>query len=221
MDLFLAGGMDASVVAEIVSKCFGAFPTAQGPMLALPQAPITRSYRTFMASSRALRRPLSKTKIAWNTGIGVTHPDATVVLALSEHLNAMLFRQLRGAHGDSYAPSASYDPDKCSGILVIDIPSTQAPHRTERKVLDGVAELKANIDVGELGRMRHRLELRRRKSAESNEAIVERLMQRTVEGASLPDFALDAVTHDGVLAAARRYLPSYRGAYVRLSIVGR
>jgi hypothetical protein len=151
----------------------------------------------------------------------VTHPDATVVLALSEYLNAMFFRQLREIHGDSYAPSASYDPDECSGILVIDIPSTQAPHRIERKVFDGIAKLKATIGVGELGRFRDRLELKRRQSAESNEAIVERLMRRTVEGASLYDFDLDAVTHDGVQAAARRYLPSYRGAYVRLSIVGR
>jgi hypothetical protein len=90
---------------------------------------------------------LSKTNIAWNTGIGVTHPDATVVLALSEHLNAMLFRQLSETHGDGYAPSASYDPDECFGILVIDIPNTQAPHAIERKVFDGIAELKTNVGV--------------------------------------------------------------------------
>ena len=103
MDAFLAGGMDASAVATIVRKYFGVFPLAQGPMLAVPQAPITRTYRTFMASSPELRRPLSKAKIAWNTGVGVTHCDAKVVLALSEYLNAMLFRQIRETYGDSYA----------------------------------------------------------------------------------------------------------------------
>jgi hypothetical protein len=57
--------------------------------------------------------------------------------------------------------------------------------------------------------------------AESNEAIVERLVQRAVEGGSIHDLSLEAVTPDGVLAAARRYLPSYEGAYVRLSLIGR
>jgi predicted Zn-dependent peptidase len=221
MDLFLAGGLDASIVASIVRKHFGAFPFAQGPMLALPQAPVTRAYRTFTLSSPELRRPLSKMKIAWNTGIGIMHSDAKVVLALSEYLNAMLFRQLRERHGDAYAPSASYDPDECSGIFEIDIPGTEAPNRIERKVFDGIAGLKANIGVGELGRFRDRLELRRRQSAENNEAIVERLVQRAVEGASLHDFDLDTITRDSVLAAAARYLPTYKGAYVRLSLIGR
>jgi hypothetical protein len=190
-------------------------------MLAVPRAPVTVAHRAFTAPSPELRRPLSKIKIAWNTGIGVTHPDAKVVLALSEYLNAMLFRRLRERHGDTYAPVASYDPDECSGIFEIDIPSTQAPHRIEYKVFDGIAELKANIDSSELGRFRDRLELKRRKNAESNEAIVERLVQRAVEGGSLYDHNLDAVTRDGVLAAARTYLPSYKGAYVRLSLIGR
>jgi predicted Zn-dependent peptidase len=54
MDLFLAGGMDAGIVAKIVSKCFGGFPTAQGSMLALPQAPITRSYRVIARAAASL-----------------------------------------------------------------------------------------------------------------------------------------------------------------------
>lgn len=221
MDLFLVGGFDPSVAGNIVAKCFGSFPFAQGPMLSVPQAPVTRTYRTFTASSPELRRPLAKIKIAWNTGIGVAHHDAKVVLALSEYLNAMLFRRLRERHGDTYAPVASYDPDVCSGIFEIDIPSTQAPHRIEYNVFESIAELKAHIGFGELARFRDRLELKRRQNAESNEAVLERLVQRTVDGGSLHDFDLDAVTRDAVLAAARRHLPSYKGAYIRLSMIGR
>jgi predicted Zn-dependent peptidase len=221
MELFLVGGLDASLAGTIVRKCFGRFPFAQGPKLAVPRAPVTRAHRAFTAPSPDLRRPLSEIKIAWNTGVGITHPDAKVVLALSEYLNAMLFRRLRERHGDAYTPQASYDPDECSGIFEIAIPSTKAPHRIERRVFEGVAELKANIDAGELGRFRDRMELKRRKNAESNEATVECLVQRAVHGASLHDVALDAVTPDGVLAAAQTYLPSYKGAYVRLSLLGR
>jgi len=221
MQLFLAGDFDAERAAGIVSSNFGSYPFAQGPMLAVPQAPVTVAHRAFSAASPELRRPLSRIKIAWNTGVGVTHPEAKVVLALSEYLNAMLFSRLRERHGDAYAPVASYQPDECSGIFEINIPSTQASHRIERKVFEGIAGLKTSIDASELERFRDRVELKRRKMAESNEAIVERLVQRAVEGGSIHDLDLEAVTPNGVLAAARRYLPSYEGAYVRLSLIGR
>jgi len=221
MQLFLAGGFDASSTAAMVAKYFGGYPFAQGPMLAVPQAPVTLAHRAFSASSPALRRPLSQIKIAWNTGVGVSHAEAKVVLALSEYLNAMLFNRLRERHGDAYAPVASYQPDECSGIFEINIPSTQASQRIERKVFEGIAGLKVSIDASELERFRDRVELKRRKNAESNESIVERLVQRAVEGGSIHDLDLEAVTADSVLAAARRYLPAYEGAYVRLSLVGR
>jgi len=221
MDLFVVGGFDAERAAAMVRKNFGSYPFAQGPMLAVPQAPVTVAHRAFSASSPELRRPLSRIKIAWNTGVGVTHTEAKVVLALSEYLNAMLFNRLRERHGDAYAPVASYQPDECSGIFEINIPSTEASQRIERKVFDGIAALKRSIDASELERFRDRVELKRRKMAESNEAIVERLVQRAVEGASMHDLNLEAVTPDGVLAAARRYLPDYAGAYVRLSLIGR
>jgi predicted Zn-dependent peptidase len=220
MDLFLAGGLDAGVAARIVQKKFGAFPFAQGSMLAVPQAPVTRAHRTFTTPSPELRRPLSKIMIAWNTGVGIVHRDANVVLALSEYLNARLFRELRERHGDAYETSASYDPNECSGIFEIEIPSTEAPSSVERKVFDGIDRLKANIGLDELGRFRDRLELKRRQSAENNEAIVKRMVQSAVEGASLYDFDLDAITRDSLLAAASKYLPTYRGAYVRLSLIG-
>jgi predicted Zn-dependent peptidase len=221
MQLFLAGGFDASSTAAMVGKYFGSYPFAQGPMLAVPQAPVTQAHRAFSASSPELRRPLSQIKIAWNTGVSVTHAEAKVVLALSEYLNAMLFNRLRERHGDAYAPVASYQPDECSGIFEINIPSTQASQRIERKVFEGIAGLKVSIDASELERFRDRVELKRRKNAESNESIVERLVQRAVEGGSIHDLNLEAVTADSVLAAARHYLPSYEGAYVRLSLVGR
>jgi predicted Zn-dependent peptidase len=221
MQLFLAGGFDASSTAAMVGKSFGSYPFAEGPMLAVPQVPVTLAHRAFSAAAPELRRPLSQIKIAWNTGVSVTHAEAKVVLALSEYLNAMLFNRLRERHGDAYAPVASYQPDECSGIFEINIPSTQASQRIERKVFEGIASLKESIDASELERFRDRVELKRRKNAESNESIVERLVQRAVEGGSIHDLNLEAVTADGVLAAARRYLPSYEGAYVRLSLVGR
>jgi predicted Zn-dependent peptidase len=221
MQLFLAGGFDASSTAAMVGKSFGSYPFAEGPMLAVPQVPVTLAHRAFSASAPELRRPLSQIKIAWNTGVSVTHAEAKVVLALSEYLNAMLFNRLRERHGDAYAPVASYQPDECSGIFEVNIPSTQASQRIERKVFEGIASLKESIDASELERFRDRVELKRRKNAESNESIVERLVQRAVEGGSIHDLNLEAVTADSVLAAARRYLPSYEGAYVRLSLVGR
>jgi len=131
------------------------------------------------------------------------------------------FHRLREKHGDTYTPVASYDPDKCSGIFWITIPSTKAPHLIESKIFEGIAELKANIDASELRRFRDRVELKRRKNAESNEATVECLVQRAVDGASIHDLDLEAVTREAVLAAARTYLPSHKGAYVRLSLLGR
>jgi hypothetical protein len=106
-------------------------------------------------------------------------------------------------------------------VFEIGIPSTLAPHRIERRVFEGVAELQTNIDVRELHRFRDRAELKRRKNAESNDALVERLVQRVVVGRSIHDFDLETVTPDDILAAARRHLPLYRGAYVRLSLLGR
>jgi len=221
MELFLAGGLDASVAGALVAKCFGNFAFAKGSMLSVPQAPVTSMHRAFSAASSELRRPLSQIKIAWNTGVSVTHAEARVVLALSEYLNAMLFSRLRERHGDAYAPVASYQPDECSGIFEINIPSTQASDRIERQVFAGIAALKANIDASELGRFRDRIELKRRKNAENNETMVERLVQRAVAGGSIHDLNLEAVSAEGVLAAARKYLPSYEGAYVRLSLIGR
>jgi predicted Zn-dependent peptidase len=221
IDLFLVGGFDASVARTVVGKCFGPFPFAQGPMLAVPRAPVTRAYSAFTAASAELRRPLSEIKIAWNTGVGIAHPEVKAVLVLSEYLNEVLFGQLRERHGDTYNPEASYEPDRCSGIFKITIPSTEAPHTIEHKVFQGIAELKAGIDARELGRFRDRVELKRRKNAESNDTLVEGLVDSVVQGGSIYDLDLETVTRDDIIAAARTYLPSHGGAYVRLSLLGR
>jgi predicted Zn-dependent peptidase len=149
------------------------------------------------------------------------HPDAKVVLALSAYLNTILFRQLRERHGDAYSPGALYEPDTCSGVFEISIPSTAAPDRIERSVFEGIAGLKADVDAHDLVRFRDRVELTRRKNAESSDALVDCLMHRQVDGGSVYDLDLETVTREDVLAAARKYLPSYRGAYVRLSLLGR
>ena len=220
-DLFLVGDLDATLARTVVGRCFGRFPSAQGPMLAVPRAPVTRVHRAFTAPSPELRRPLSEIKIAWNTGVGIGHRDAKVVLALSEYLNDVLFSRLRERHGDTYSPEASYEPDECSGIFKVAIPSTEAPDTIEHKVFDGIAELKAGIDARELERFRDRVELKRRKNAENSESLVECLADRVVQGGSIYDLDLETVTRDDVLAAARTYLPSYRGSYIRLSLLGR
>jgi predicted Zn-dependent peptidase len=221
MDLFLVGGLDPESAFTLVETSFGGFPFAQGPMLALPRAPATAAHRALAARSPELRAPLSEIRIAWNTGVGIMHPDAKVVLALSAYLNTILFRQLRERHGDAYSPGALYEPDTCSGVFEISIPSTAAPDRIERSVFEGIAGLKADVDAHDLVRFRDRVELTRRKNAESSDALVDCLMHRQVDGGSVYDLDLETVTREDVLAAARKYLPSYRGAYVRLSLLGR
>ena len=100
-------------------------------------------------------------------------------------------------------------------------PTANDPHDCRDPCPAGLDGFSCCPAVSELERFRDRIELKRRKMAESNETIVERLVQRAVEGGSIHDLDLEAVTPDGVLAAARRYLPSYEGAYVRLSLIGR
>jgi predicted Zn-dependent peptidase len=221
MDLVLVGGFDPTEARAIVAKHFGRFPLAQGSMLALPQAPVTRAYRTITARSHELRRPLSELSIAWNTGVHIQHPDVKAVLGLRDYLNDMLLRELRERHGDAYTPEALYEPDACSGVFEINIPSTAAPARIERKVFAGIAGLQGDIDIRELTRCRDRAELRRRKNAESTEALAERLGDKLIEGGSVYDLDLETLTCDSIRAAARKYLPSYRSAYIRLALLGR
>ena len=45
-------------------------------------------------------------------------------------------------------------------------------------------------------------------------------MAKSIDGASVDDMAPETVSRDELLAAARRYLPSHKGGYVRLALRG-
>jgi hypothetical protein len=80
--------------------------------------------------------------------------------------------------------------------------------------------MKCDIDGNELSRLRDRIALKRCKEAYDNEMQVDCMVARTLDGASCHDLAVEAATRDEVLAAARRYMPSYQKAYVRLALRG-
>jgi predicted Zn-dependent peptidase len=144
-----------------------------------------------------------------------------VLFALSEYLNTALFDELREKNGDTYTPEVSYEPDTCSGVFKIWISSSKDPQHVEKRVLEVVESLKSDIEAAELTRLRDRNQLRRRKEAKDNTTLLHCLVGRTLHGASLHDLAVDTVTRDELLAAARKYLPTYRQAYVRLALKGR
>ena len=220
MDLFLVGDLDTDQIKEMVRESFGRFPFAEGPRLEVPQVGITRSHKPLNAVSKELERPLSEILIAWNTGVGVTNPQARTLLALGECINKVLFSQLRERFGDTYSPKASFKVDSCSGIFEIKISSTNNPEAVERRVIEALATLKDSIDVRELQRFSNRLELKRRKDAQNNDDLLRCMVDRALHGASTHDFVVKTITSGEVRTAARQFLPSHKGAYVRLALVG-
>lgn len=220
MDLFLVGSVDIAEAERLVEKHFGKHAPAQGPMLHLPQMAITKSYRGLTEKSFELSRPMTDLKIAWNTGVCASSTDARVLLALSEYLYTALFDDLREKGGDTYTPEVSFEPDSCSGIFRIAIASSKDPNMVERRTFEVIDRLKTDIDVRELARIRDRLEFKRRRESFDNHALLARLMERTLYGVCLDDLAIETVTRDEMLAAARKHLPSHRSAYVRLALKG-
>lgn len=220
MDLFLVGEVDPERTKELVEAYFGRYAYAQGPLLQIPNVGVTHAYRALDGRSRELKQPLCQLKMAWNTGVRLTDPEAPTLVALSEYLNTILFKRLREEQGDSYSPEASYEPDGCSGIFKIVIPSSKDPAEVEGRTFAAIQAMKSYIDASELGRFKDRVELKRRRKARSNEDLIDRLVQRTVEGIAVDDLAPETVTRDQLLAAARHYLPEHRGAYVRLALKG-
>ena len=220
MDLFLVGDLDTDQIKEMVCKSFSRFPFAEGPRLEVPQVGITRSHKPLNAVSKELERPLSEILIAWNTGVGVTNPQARTLLALGECINKVLFSQLREKFGDTYSPKASFKVDSCSGIFEIKISSTNNPEAVERRIIEALATLKNSIDVRELQRFSNRLELKRRKDAQNNDDLLRCMVDRALHGASTHDFVVKTITSGEVRTAARQFLPSHKGAYVRLALVG-
>ena len=85
---------------------------------------------------------------------------------------------------------------------------------------EALAGLKDVLDPKELRRFSDRLELKRRQGTQDNEEFLERMVDRTLHGASSHDFRMETVTVDEIRAAARTHLPPYRGPYVRLALLG-
>ena len=63
--------------------------------------------------------------------------------------------------------------------------------------------MKADIDGRELLACADRIALKRRKEAYENETLVDCMVARTLDGASCHDLAVETVTREEVLAAAR------------------
>jgi len=220
MDLFIVGHFAPDQVAQLIEQHFGKYAHARGPYLELPTVGVTRAYRALAGVSHELKRPLSEIKIGWNTGVKITDPDARTLIALCEYLNGILFKQLREQHGDTYTPEVAYQPDACSGIINITLPSSKQPAKVEERVFRAIQSLKTDLDVREAGRLRDRVELQRRKIAMSPEALVECMVRKAIDGASVDEMAPETVSRDELLAAACKYLPSHKGAYVRLALRG-
>jgi hypothetical protein len=80
--------------------------------------------------------------------------------------------------------------------------------------------LKTDVDEKELRRISNKFELQRLKIAQSNDEILTCMQDRVLHGRSSSDFQVKSITAADIKAAARRFLPSYKGAYVRLAMVG-
>ena len=125
MDLFMVGEFDSTKSTKWSGRSFGRFAFAEGPMLHVPDIGMTRGHKSISALSNGLKRPLSEIRIAWNTGVRATDPQAGTLLALGEYLNKVLFTELREKSGDSYTPEASFKADSCSGIFKHQDPEQQ------------------------------------------------------------------------------------------------
>ncbi len=220
MDLFLVGDLDPVPAEHAVGQSFGDCPHARGPTLELPRVGLTRSYHALTGPAYELARPMTELVFAWNTGVSVTDGDARVLKALREYVDCTLFLRLREEHGDTYTPEVEYEPDSCSGAFKITITSSTDPAKVERRVFDAIEAMKSAVDAREIARFKHRVELKRRKNARDNKALLECMVNRTIDGASADDLEIETVTPDEILAAARKYLPSHKGAYVRLALHG-
>jgi predicted Zn-dependent peptidase len=220
MDLFLVGSIDPGAVEKLANEHFGKFAFAEGARLQIPQVAVTQAYKGLTGASYELQRPMTDLRIAWNTGVCVTSAEARVLLALREYLNTALFDELREKDGDTYTPEVKYEPDACSGVFKIAISSSKDPQRVEKKVFEVIDKMKSDIDVKELSRLQNRIALKRCKEANDSEALLDRLVARTLDGTSLDDLAVETVTREEMLAAARKYMPSHRQAYVRLALEG-
>jgi len=220
MELFVAGQIDPEQLQALARRHFGRYAQASGPLLEFPAVGPTRAHKSLKGRSSELTAPLSHLRMAWNTGVRITDKDAAAVVALADYINRKLFNRLREEYGDSYSPDASFDPDGCSGIFSVSVDTSTDPEKVERRVIDTFDSLKHEIDIKELSRFRSRMELKRRRDALSNEALIDRMVDRVTEGASQLDLHPESVTVDELKTAAQTYLPGFREGYVRLVLSG-
>lgn len=221
MNLFLVGALEPTAVNGLVQKHFGGAAFARGPLLKIPQVTVTRAYKELASYSPDLERPMCTVKMAWNTGVRVTDADARVLLALSQYVNTALYSELRDRDGDTYSPQVTYEPDAYSGIFAIEVMSSRRPRQIEKRVFEIIDRVKSSIETRELCRWRDSVELRRRKTLSDNHELLDTMVDRVIQGASINDLVIKEVTREEMLAAASRYLPSHRRAYVRLALEGR
>lgn len=220
MDLFLAGEFDPGEMTALIHRSFGRFEFAQGPILDLPHVEATRDYKALSASSKEFTRPLSENRIAWSTGVRITDSEAGALLALGEYLNKVLFKEIREKSGDAYSPEAVFNADSCSGVFEIKIRSSTKPDAVEHKIFKTLASLRTDIDEKELRRISNKFELQRLKIAQSNDEILTYMQDRVLHGCSSRDFQVKSIAAADIKTVARRFLPSYKGAYVRLAMLG-
>lgn len=189
-------------------------------MLNVPRVERTRTHTRMSGIASNLSRPMGEIRIAWNTGVAIGDPDANVLLALGEYLNELLFSELREKHGDAYSPEAGYEPDSCSGIFSIVLTTRKPLREVEKRIFSILERVKDHIDPAELELYRDRWELKRLKLVESSESTLEALVARLVEGCALEDLAIERVSADEMVAAARKYFPTYKGGYVCVNLRG-
>lgn len=220
MDLFLVGSAEPSRMCDLANQHFGCYQFASGPILKIPRAKPTRAHSRIGGAASDLSRPMGEIRIAWNTGVTIGDPDAPVLLALGEYVNELLFSELREKYGDSYAPEASYDPDGCSGIFTIAVTTRKPLDEVEERVFSILEKIKHSIDPAELTLYRDRWELKRLKVVESGDSTLEALVARLVDGCALEDLAIESVSAEDMVAAARKYLPRHKDCYVCVKLRG-
>lgn len=222
MQLYLVGSLGRSGrdLKRLVAAYFGRYPYRSGPLLDMPPVPRTSHYKRLTRRARSLERPLSELEIAWNTGVTIRDADAAALLLLAEYVNAVLFDRIREESADSYSPEAAFDVTDYAGVFDIYLTTTRDPRRVERRVFDVLAQVKRGIAARELVRFKERFELMRRREERADDALLDTLAQRVQVGVALSDLDIHGVTSEAVDAAAQRFLPDYRGAYVRLAQIG-
>jgi predicted Zn-dependent peptidase len=220
MDLFVVGGVDPAELEDLVARHFGTYAFAEGPRLEVPRVEVTRAYKPLTEPSFEMQRPMSELRIAWNTGVCFNGADARILLALGHYLNTELFDELREKDGDTYTPDVVYEPDTCSGIFRISISSSKDPQKVEKKVFEVIDKMRSSIDAKELARLRDKITLKRCKESGDNQAQLDRMVDRVIDGVSVDDLAVETVTEAEMLEAARKYLPTHKNAYVRLALKG-